>query len=226
MCFSAGASFTAGAVISTIGIATMKEAKKPSQRLFAAIPLIFGIQQLAEGCIWLTLQGSDNIVIQKISTFVFLFAADVLWPVIIPLAFLLMEENTKKRNVIKIVLIPATAVSLYYAFFLLFFKITPEILTCHIHYITAAPDSLMLPAFLAYLAVTITPMFVSSVRNAWILGMFMFVACVIAVIFYTLNVTSIWCFFAAIMSIIIFQMLRKMNEYKQVSAIPVSGLAG
>jgi len=40
MCFSAGASFTAGAVISAIGVATVIKVRKPSQKLFAVIPFI------------------------------------------------------------------------------------------------------------------------------------------------------------------------------------------
>jgi hypothetical protein len=40
MCFSAAASFTAGAIISAIGIATEIKVQKPSQRLFASVVLI------------------------------------------------------------------------------------------------------------------------------------------------------------------------------------------
>jgi len=54
MCFSAGASFASGFVISAIGVATVKEVHKPSQWVFAVIPLLFGIQQLADGCLWIT----------------------------------------------------------------------------------------------------------------------------------------------------------------------------
>jgi hypothetical protein len=49
MCFSAGASFAGAVVISAVGVATVRKAKKPTQRLFAGIPLLFGFQQFAEG---------------------------------------------------------------------------------------------------------------------------------------------------------------------------------
>jgi len=67
MCFSAGASFVGGVIISGIGVATIREVHKPSQLVFACIPLFFGVQQIVEGCLWLTFQGADYVNIQKIA---------------------------------------------------------------------------------------------------------------------------------------------------------------
>jgi hypothetical protein len=211
MCFSAGASFTAGAVISGVGIATLREVRDPSQKLFAAIPLLFGLQQIAEGCVWLALQNPEMVLLRKIFTLIFLLAAHVLWPVMIPLSLRVMEENPGRKKAIGIFLIAGIILSLYYAFFLVFFRVLPEIASCHIYYRTASPGSIMLPAFLLYLAVTIVPLMISSVRHMWIIGIIMFVGCVVSVIFYRLNVTSVWCFFAAVISMIIFLLVRRMN---------------
>ncbi|OGL74722.1 hypothetical protein A3C96_03880 [Candidatus Uhrbacteria bacterium RIFCSPHIGHO2_02_FULL_60_10] len=46
MCFSATASFTAAAGLSTIGVITLREAKTRSQLPLAVMPLLFGIRQL------------------------------------------------------------------------------------------------------------------------------------------------------------------------------------
>ena len=54
MCFSASASFVAGVSLTAIGVATVRKAEGPAERPFAMIPLLFGIQQLTEGVIWLT----------------------------------------------------------------------------------------------------------------------------------------------------------------------------
>lgn len=211
MCFSAGASFTAGAIISAIGIATIKEVQKPSQRVFASIPLIFGIQQIAEGCLWMTLQNGDYAIIQKISTYIFLLTADALWPVIIPLSVLLLEEDGKRRRILRILLFTGIILALYYAYFILFFKVSPQILNCHIYYDTFTPESLMVPAFLIYLFVTITSLFVSSIKNMHLLGILMFLSCVVSVIFYTKSTTSVWCFFAAVISGVIYYIIRALQ---------------
>jgi hypothetical protein len=55
MCFSAGASFAGGVIITGIGVATFRELHKPSQLVFASIPVFFGVQQIVEGFLWLTL---------------------------------------------------------------------------------------------------------------------------------------------------------------------------
>ena len=51
MCFSATASFSAGAFLLGLGTLTLKSARRPRELPFAAIPLLFAIQQLSEGVI-------------------------------------------------------------------------------------------------------------------------------------------------------------------------------
>lgn len=51
MCFSASASFIAGASLSAIGVATLRRVESKKEIPFATIPLLFGIQQLIEGVI-------------------------------------------------------------------------------------------------------------------------------------------------------------------------------
>jgi len=69
MCFSTTASFSAGVVLNVIGFATLKKMHHKSQLLFAAIPLIFGVPQLAEGALrvelpdpelWIKMNISDS----------------------------------------------------------------------------------------------------------------------------------------------------------------------
>jgi hypothetical protein len=208
MCFSAGASFASGVVISAIGIAAIKEVHKPSQRVFALIPILFGIQQLAEGCLWLTLSTTDFMILRKISTYVFLITAQVLWSWVITLSVLLMEEEPRRRKILKGLLVVGIALSMYYAFYLFFHKVSSEILDCHILYTTQSPESLSLVTFILYLSVTVAPFFVSSKKRLSVLGIIMTLSCLAAVVFYKLFLTSVWCFFAAIMSFYIYLILR------------------
>ena len=54
MCFSATASFVAGSALVVLGVATLRATRRKSEIPFAAIPLLFGIQQLVEGLLWLS----------------------------------------------------------------------------------------------------------------------------------------------------------------------------
>ena len=124
MCFSAGASFASGVVLSAIGIATVKEIQKPSQKVFAVIPVLFGIQQLSEGCLWLTLSGSDFIVVTKICTYIFLITAQILWSWVIPLSVFLMEEEHRRKKILWIMVVIGIALSMYYSVYLFFHNVS------------------------------------------------------------------------------------------------------
>src|SRR5437763_578905 len=62
MCFSATASFSAAAVIGSVGIVTLRSAAaKPDRRILAlaAFPALFALQQVVEGLLWLDLVSPE-----------------------------------------------------------------------------------------------------------------------------------------------------------------------
>ena len=120
MCFSAGASFAGGAIISAIGIITVRKIHKPSQILFASIPLFFGLQQIIEGVLWLTLPLTDYEGIRHISTYGFLIMAQVIWPVYDTLSVVFMEKSDKKEKYLYTLLLIGVALSVYYSICLLY----------------------------------------------------------------------------------------------------------
>jgi hypothetical protein len=225
MCFSAGASFAGGVIISAIGVATIREVHKPSQLVFACIPIFFGVQQIVEGCLWLTLPNIDYLNIQKVTTYLFLVLAQVLWPTLIPVSVLLMEESGKRKRLMRILLVMGLALSVYYIFCLIFFIVTPEIAGYHILYTTTFPEIYSIPAFIVYLIVTITPLFISSIKRTHLMAILMFLSCVITAIFFTQYLISVWCFFAALISGVIFWILRdskKAFNFKKLSLLKIS----
>jgi hypothetical protein len=207
MCFSPEASFAGGVIISAIGVATITKVHKSSQLVFASIPLFFGIQQIAEGFLWMTLPGNDFIITQKISTYAFLIMAQVIWPSLIPVSITLMEENIKRKRILGILSGLGLLLSLYYAFCLLTFSVNPQISGYHILYTNSFPKFLSNPAFAVYLFVTITPLFISGIKKTWLLGILMTLSCLVTAIFFRQYLTSVWCFFAALISGVIFWIL-------------------
>jgi hypothetical protein len=170
MCFSAGASFAGSALISAIGVATVKKARKPEQRLFAAIPLLFGFQQLAEGILWVTLRSGGHDLLQNAAAHMFLITALVIWPVMIPLSIWLMEKVKQRRNILAGIMVTGGIISLFYAFCLISYDVTPQINGFHIEYIDQFPYTLVNIAFWFYVASTVAPLFISSVRRMWLFG--------------------------------------------------------
>ncbi len=208
MCFSAEASFAGGAIISAIGVVVVTKVHKPSQILFACIPFFFGLQQYTEGILWLTIPNPGHGDLLKFSTYLFLIMADILWPVLIPLSVLLMEANEKKRKIIRLLLFTGLSVSAYYGYCLITHHVRPEISGFHIQYNSDFPDAMEYISFAVYLIATIPPLFVSSIKRTHFMGWLMLFSCAITAVFFTQFLTSVWCFFAALISAVIFWILN------------------
>ena len=210
MCFSSEASFAGGVIISAIGVATVRKVHKPSQILFSCIPLFFGFQQITEGMLWLTLPLSDFEGLRHVSTYLFLVMAQVIWPVMIPLSVLFMEDSEKKKKYLVALLFVGTALAIYYAFCFLSFNVYPQIQGYHIFYENDFPKSpvFTIVSFIFYLIATITPLFVSSIKKTHSLGILMTLLCLVTGIFFTQYLLSVWCFFAALISGVIFWILH------------------
>ena len=97
MCFSAAASFTAGVVLLGVGVLTLRAARRPRELPLAAIPMLFAIQQLTEGVIWLTF-SREAPLLDTVMTHVYSFFSHVLWPVSVPVAVLLVEPPGWRRT--------------------------------------------------------------------------------------------------------------------------------
>ncbi|WP_299578956.1 DUF6629 family protein [uncultured Sunxiuqinia sp.] len=212
MCFSPEASFVSGAVITVIGVVTVRKVHHPAQLVFAVIPLFFGIQQFAEGVLWLSLFTDGSETIRIFSTYFFLVMAEVIWPSLIPVSVLLMEKNEKWRKILRVLLILGMILSGYYAFCLISYQVSPRIVYYHVQYNNDFPSLLALPAFGLYLIVTIVPLFVSEVRKTKWLGILMLLSCVVTIVFFRQYLTSVWCFFAALMSGVVYWILHSSKE--------------
>jgi hypothetical protein len=212
MCFSAGASFAGGVIISAIGVITIRKVHKPSQILFASIPLFFGFQQFAEGIVWLTLPLQGYEIVRNLAVYIFLITAQLIWPMLIPLSVLFMEVSEKKKKILKVLLLAGATLSVYYGYCLITYNVNPQIQGYHIQYENDFPKPLALPSFIIYLIATIVPLFVSSIKRTHLLGLLMTLSCLLTGIFFTQYLTSVWCFFAALISGVIFWIMSDSRK--------------
>jgi hypothetical protein len=211
MCFSATASFIAGGALTLIGAATIRQNKQPPQRLFAAIPLVFGLQQISEGFVWVGLQSGRSMMVQ-IAASIFLFAALMVWPTIVPLSVFLMEPAGRRRKALAVLLAVGGAATIAYGVALVVFKLTVQISGFHINYSLNAARPLAIAGSIAYLIATIPPMFITSKKLAPLFGVVVAISYVVTFIFFREYLTSVWCFFAAILSAIIWSIVRERKE--------------
>ena len=200
MCFSATASFVAGSALSVVGVVTIAKAKRKAQIPFAMIPLLFGIQQIAEGFIWLSFRF-NTLWLNTTMTYAYSMFSHVLWPIFVPLAVGLLETVPWRKKVISIFQFMGIAVSLYLLYFLVKFPITSQVVNKSIVY--DSPHFYLIPVLIFYFAATCISSFFSSHKIINVFGITALLSAAITYRFYALSFVSVWCFSAAILSVMI-----------------------
>ncbi len=146
MCFSASASFTAGTVLSVIGVAALRITHSTSERPFAMIPLLFGIQQLTEGVIWLTFRH-DAPLLKQTMTYLYSGFSHVLWPIYMPFAMGVIEAVRWRKKAIFAFEAVGVAVGLYLLYFIVTRPVVAEVVGRHIVY--NSPHFYVIPVMVA-----------------------------------------------------------------------------
>jgi hypothetical protein len=226
MCFSASASFTASAVLVTAGIVSLSVGNKRGQWAFAAIPLIFAVQQFIEGFLWLRLSGGDTAESVVPVARAYLVFAQVLWPLWVPLAVLLMEPLLQRRKVLRWTLLFGALSAAYHAWSLFAVSPVAAIDGHHIRYTIVYPWHLEHPMSVLYFIATVAAVFVSSLRRMWLLGMALVLSYLVARISFPGNVISVWCYFAAIISGGIVFLLFQFRATHRAFRAPAPALKG
>ena len=212
MCFSAGASFGASAVLSVAGVLTLRKTETRSQYLFAGFPLLFALQQFTEGFVWLSLSYPNFAFLQNLSVYLFLIFAQIIWPVWVPLSVLLLEQKPKRKAALYILTFAGGIVSAFFTYYQMNYHPIAQIISCHIHYELILPLSNYWFSDIFYIIPTVLPFFISSRRRIWVFGIAIIISYAVTQKFYSDYALSVWCFFAAILSVIIYYTISKINE--------------
>ncbi|MFC5499400.1 DUF6629 family protein [Caenimonas terrae] len=205
MCFSATASFGAASVLLVLGALSLRGARGPQELPFAAIPLLFGIQQLVEGVIWLTF-GRDAPGLNAAMTHVYSFFSHVLWPVFIPAAVLLIEPPGRRRRTLAALLALGLAVGAFLLGEMVDDPVLSQLSGGHVEYISPPHYLKTLSTF--YLVSTTASLMLSSHDKVRWFGAAALLSFALAYGIYTTWFVSVWCFFAALLSAIVCLHLR------------------
>ena len=201
MCFSATASFSAGAVLLGLGTLTLKSARRLHELLFAAIPLLFAIQQLSEGVIWLTFRYEVP-QLNTVMTHVYSFFSHVLWPAYVPLAVLLIEPPGRHRQVLLAFVATGGAVGAYLLYVLVAFPVVSQPTGQHIEYVS--PHFFAAAVMTLYLLSTTLSPILSTHRMVKVFGVLALLSFGTVYFFYATWFISVWCFFAALLSAVVY----------------------
>ncbi|MFT5763157.1 MAG: DMSO reductase anchor subunit [Saprospiraceae bacterium] len=212
MCFSATVSFGASAVIGTIGLVAFKKSETKPQRFFSMIPLLFSVQQFCEGLIWVNLTSPEPTFPTPLLTYIFLFFAWIIWPIFIPFTMRLLEQNHTRKKILSLMLLIGTVVSAMLIYNLVLYDVTAKASQYHIVYERGSELRFYWLVQIFYLLSSTISLFISSVKRMRYLGAINLVSVVYSFLFFEGSVISVWCFFAAISSIMVLVILLGMQK--------------
>jgi hypothetical protein len=216
MCFSATASFTAAAIVGGIGVATLWKAAGHHDRAvlpIAAFPAVFAAQQAVEGLLWLELARAEANACRPLLVHGFLGYAELFWPIFAPLAALLIEPVRWRRWMILICLATGFMLSAYLLWKMIGNPYTASAATGHIVYRNAVdyPDGIEIP----YVIATTIPLLLSSHRMIQLLALVILGGFAVAFVSYRQSYISVWCFFAAVASVLVYLFVRQAADAGQ-----------
>lgn len=222
MCFSAPASLAASGALAIGGIATLRLQKRKADIPLSLFPIIFALHQLTEGILWLSLTGVISDTYRAGAIYAYAFIAFVLWPIFVPFSMYMIETGRMRRKIILFCQLVGLYVGIAFLIGIIKGPVEATMMSHSISYwISQAPPMALTP----YLIAVSVPFLVASNKRLAILGFALLVACGTAAYMSCSNTfPSLWCFYAAILSLIVYLYFRyeaksaKKNEEQQLQA--------
>jgi uncharacterized membrane protein len=193
--------------------------------MFAAIPLVFATQQAAEGTVWVTMDGDPHAVLHRLAVNLFLGCALVIWPTWLPVSLRAAETNSTRRRVL-------TALS---AFGLLFSACAAVVLmrgqplaqiaghSIRYEYGGSGNASQHFFYLVAYVIPVVAPLFVSTTELSRTIGTLLIVSLALTAFTERDTLTSVWCFFAALLSGLIWVAVERTRSRTSTPQMGPSG---
>jgi hypothetical protein len=208
MCFSAEASFGVGAVLLPAGLYCVNGAVqyRVAYLPLGIIPIIFAIQQFAEGLVWVGLDHNYPALVEG-SALIFLLFALSFWPFWMPFSVLFLEP----RKPVRAALAVAAFLGLMFSL-LLYVPLAQNAgrwLKVDVWYHAIQYDYSPLPAFsimskvrweLLYVTLVFSPLVVSTARRLKVFFLMLAASAAISHIVYWYAFVSVWCFIASVLS--------------------------
>ncbi|MBC9032819.1 hypothetical protein IAG41_10485 [Sphingomonas sp. JC676] len=209
MCFSATSSFIAAGVIGSIGIATLRHVREPRALLFASVPMLFAVHQFTEGWVWLGLNGHIGKLALDHVAFLFMLYAQGILPLLLPAAVALMEPPGWRRGAILALTAVGALVFAWDVSGLIFLPSRCFIEQNSIAYRNPMTGNIWISYL--YILATCGALLLSTHRVVRAYGVLNVIALTIAEIIKEYAFASVWCFYAAIMSVVIYWQFKRRN---------------
>jgi len=199
MCFSPTGDLVGGSVVVAIGIDACLHVKgRPEYLAVAALPIVLGLHQIDETFVWWWLQGHASQTAGHIAMWIYLLFALVVLPTMVPLMFLFVEPRGPRRWRMVPLLILGIAVSVVLLEAMLVGHPSVKLGTYHLAYSIGLHHGVAIIGL--YIVATCGPLLLSGFRTVFWFGVANVAAVVALAVLCASGFTSLWCFYAALLS--------------------------
>lgn len=209
MCLSAEVNFVASAIIGGVGVATLTHTRHPREVLFAAMPLFFALHQFTEGFVWLGLDGAIGETARDNAAFLFVLYAQGILPIVMPLAVLLLEAPGWRRKVLTAITALGAVFGAYMIWGVMAFPTSCYAENHSIVYANPVTETIW--TGLIYILVTCGALVLSGHRVVRWFGVLNLIGLTVVMIVKSYAFSSVWCFYAAIISVMLYWQFRRGN---------------
>ena len=215
MCFSAAASLAAAAILAPAGVLGVHRAYRVDRRYLAlaTLPLLFSMQQLLEGLVWIAGRTAEPEVLTRLSL-AYMFFAWVAWPVWVPVSCFFVERGRRKNMYLAFAVAGGMLGALQYV---PYFAHEGWLTTTFLDYAISYGGTELLDLIVSrevtygiYVTVVIAPLLLSSDREIRVFGALVTAVLLATYFFFSYAYVSVFCFGGAVMSLyLVIIMLRK-----------------
>ncbi|MGZ4351566.1 MAG: DUF6629 family protein [Solirubrobacteraceae bacterium] len=224
MCFSPEADFAAGAVITAVGGQTLRRVRTPRELVIGSLPLLFGLHQLVEGFVWLGLRGQVSSGVGNAAKDVYIVYAHAVLPALVPLGFLLLEPDRHRARLLWPLVGLGALLGVYMLWQVAAYPVGAQEQAHCINYTTHTPNDYLIAVL--YVAVTCVPALLSSRPYLRWFGLLSLVGLVATALVRADELTSLWCVYVALVSVLIFEHFRRQRASEDAARFLTPAVGG
>ena len=210
MCFSATADFTGSVVLGAIGVATLIQVKERRELLLAAVPCLFAIHEFIEGFVWLGLNGTLSLQVAHNAGAAYVLFAQGLLPFLLPFSVFLIEPTKRQRQRMLGFVILGGVLALYLLWGLIAYPLEISAQSNSILYFNVITTTTLVAVL--YVVATCGSLFFSGFPALIALGWYNLVGLLVVMMVKRYAFTSVWCAYAAAVSVVIFFFFRRAHK--------------
>ena len=199
MCFSPLGDLAGGTVVVAIGVDALRHVKGRSEyAAIASLPIVLGLHQVDEAFVWWGLQGHVAQGIGRAAMWIYLVFALVVLPVLVPMLVTFLESSPIRRwRVVPFIVVGVVAAAVLLEAMLVGHP-SARLARYHLAYTIGLRHGILIIGL--YIVATCGPLLVSGYRSFFWFGVANLGAVITLALLCADGFTSLWCFYAALVS--------------------------